>query len=51
MCRATGVVCEGFVDEIRWMSDRKSQPSSGTATGKANDPEKQGPRRHLYTGS
>ncbi|PYH30905.1 Zn(II)2Cys6 transcription factor [Aspergillus neoniger CBS 115656] len=49
MCRATGVVCEGFVDEIRWMSDRKSQPSSGTATGKANDPEKQGPRRHLYT--
>ncbi|KAI2816201.1 transcriptional regulator family: Fungal Specific TF [Aspergillus niger] len=49
MCRATGVVCEGFVDEIRWMSDRKSQPSSGTTAKKANDPEKQGPRRHLYT--
>ncbi|PWY96173.1 hypothetical protein BO94DRAFT_453495 [Aspergillus sclerotioniger CBS 115572] len=43
MCRATGVTCEGFTDEIRWMP-RRHQP--GTIDG---IDDKQGARRHLYT--
>ncbi|RAK96008.1 Zn(II)2Cys6 transcription factor [Aspergillus ibericus CBS 121593] len=48
MCRATGVQCEGFADEIRWMPTRRHQ-SSGTIDGRSSEADKQGARRHLYT--
>ncbi|PYH44077.1 Zn(II)2Cys6 transcription factor [Aspergillus saccharolyticus JOP 1030-1] len=45
MCRASGVLCEGFADDIRWVSAR---PPRGREK-KHRDAAKHGPRRLLYT--
>ncbi|KAJ5112352.1 transcriptional regulator family: Fungal Specific TF [Penicillium argentinense] len=40
-CRALGVTCEGFPDQVLWMRDDE--------TGEAGDGGHRGTRRHLYT--
>ncbi|PYH96501.1 hypothetical protein BO71DRAFT_481946 [Aspergillus ellipticus CBS 707.79] len=49
MCRAAGLTCEGFTDDIRWMPARRHHPPSVTVDEKGGDAEKKGRRRHLYT--
>ncbi|RAH47820.1 Zn(II)2Cys6 transcription factor [Aspergillus brunneoviolaceus CBS 621.78] len=50
MCRASGVTCEGFTDDIRWVAARKHQSPPRTRDWKVKkDPAKLGPRRVLYT--
>ena len=57
-CRALGVTCEGFSEEVRWMSNKKHQNNSrqATAASKSGDVDKRqshsstSTRRHLYTG-
>ncbi|RAL12671.1 Zn(II)2Cys6 transcription factor [Aspergillus homomorphus CBS 101889] len=54
MCRASGVACEGFADDIRWVAARKqASPSRTSRDGKPRDVDRdrdrQGPRRVLYT--
>lgn len=56
-CRALGVTCEGFSDEVRWMSGKKqpnARQAAAGASGKSADVDKQqsptSTRRHLYTG-
>jgi arginine metabolism regulation protein II len=40
-CRALGVTCEGFSDQVLWMRTDSSEEAEGP---------RRGTRRHLYTG-